>query len=120
MLCLEIHRDTFIKKRIITTNIDDLTCEALLTPKDVNLPDVSIYHKGETYFLFYRDRSIISAFLSNISKNGTFVRTLESRKPVLIQRYICNDRGHSFNARPSNYIYGNYFSNEAGRNAQRD
>ena len=40
------------------------------------------------------------------------MRTLESGQPILIQKYICNDCGHSFDARPPNYGYGNHFSNE--------
>ena len=109
---MKIHRYTFIKKRIITTDLDDFTGEAPSSPKDVNLPDVSISPKGEMDILFYRDPLCPLCLSSNVSKNGTFVRTLESGQPILIQKYICNDCGHSFDARPPNYGYGNHFSNE--------
>ena len=62
--------------------------------------------------LFYRDPLCPLCLSSNVSKNGTFVRTLESGQPILVQKYICNDCGHSFDARPPNYGYGNHFSNE--------
>ena len=109
---MKIHRYTFIKKRIITTNLDDFTGEAPSSPKDVNLPDVSISPKGEMDILFYKDPLCPLCLSSNISKNGTFVRTLESGQPILVQKYICNDCGHSFDARPPNYGYGNHFSDE--------
>ena len=109
---MKIHRYTFIKKRIITTDLDDFTGEAPSSPKDVNLPDVSISPKGEMDILFYRDPLCPLCLSSNVSKNGTFVRTLESGQPILTQKYICNDCGHSFDARPPNYGYGNHFSNE--------
>jgi transposase-like protein len=109
---VKIHRYTFIKKRIITTDLDDFTGEAPSSPKDVNLPDVSISPKGEMDLLFYKDPLCPLCLSSNVSKNGTFVRTLESGQPILIQKYICNDCGHSFDARPPNYGYGNHFSNE--------
>ena len=109
---MKIHRYTFIKKRIITTDLDDFTGEAPSSPKDVNLPDVSISPKGEMDLLFYKDPLCPLCLSSNVSKNGTFVRTLESGQPILIQKYICNDCGHSFDARPPNYGYGNHFSNE--------
>ena len=109
---MKIHRYTFIKKRIITTDLDDFTGEAPSSPKDVNLPDVSISPKGEMDILFYKDPLCPLCLSSNVSKNGTFVRTLESGQPILIQKYICNDCGHSFDARPPNYGYGNHFSNE--------
>ena len=80
----------------------------------MNLPDVSISPKGEMDILFYRDPLCLS---SNLSKNGTFVRTLESGQPILVQKYICNDCGHSFDARPPNYGYGNHFSNETKERA---
>ena len=109
---MKIHRYTFIKKRIITTNLDDFTGDAPSTPKDVNIPDVSIAPKGEMDLLFYRDPMCPLCLSSNVSKNGTFVRTLESGQPIIVQKYICNDCGHSFDARPPNYGYGNHFSNE--------
>ena len=109
---MKIHRYTFIKKRIITTDLDDFTGEAPSSPKDVNLPDVSISPKGEMDILFYKDPLCPLCLSSNVSKNGTFVRTLESGQPILVQKYICNDCGHSFDARPPNYGYGNHFSNE--------
>ena len=109
---MKIHRYTFIKKRIITTNLDDFTGDAPSVPKDVNLPDVSISPKGEMDILFYKDPLCPLCLSSNISKNGTFVRTLESGQPILVQKYICNDCGHSFDARPPNYGYGNHFSDE--------
>ena len=109
---MKIHRYTFIKKRIITTDLDDFTGEAPSSPKDVNLPDVSISPKGEMDLLFYKDPLCPLCLSSNVSKNGTFVRTLESGQPILTQKYICNDCGHSFDARPPNYGYGNHFSNE--------
>ena len=109
---MKIHRYTFIKKRIITTDLDDFTGEAPSSPKDVNLPDVSISPKGEMDLLFYKNPLCPLCLSSNVSKNGTFVRTLESGQPILIQKYICNDCGHSFDARPPNYGYGNHFSNE--------
>ena len=108
---MKIHRYTFIKKRIITTDLDDFTGEAPSSPKDVNLPDVSISPKGEMDLLFYKDPLCPLCLSSNVS-NGTFVRTLESGQPILVQKYICNDCGHSFDARPPNYGYGNHFSNE--------
>ena len=109
---MKIHRYTFIKKRIITTDLDDFTGEAPSSPKDVNIPDVSISPKGEMDLLFCKDPLCPLCLSSNVSKNGTFVRTLESWQPILIQKYICNDCGHSFDARPPNYGYGNHFSNE--------
>ena len=96
---MKIHRYTFIKKRITTTDLDDFTGEAPSSPKDVDI-------------LFYKDLLCPLCLSSNVSKNGTFVRTLESGQPILIQKYICNDCGHSFDARPPNYGYGNHFSNE--------
>ena len=109
---MKIHRYTFIKKRIITTDLDDFTGDVPSTPKDVNVPDVSIAPKGETDLLFYKEPLCPLCLSCSVSKNGTFVRTLESGQPILIQKYICNDCGHSFDARPPNYGYGNHFSNE--------
>ncbi|MDA8055057.1 MAG: hypothetical protein M0Z77_05325, partial [Thermoplasmatales archaeon] len=40
------------------------------------------------------------------------VRILESGQQIIIQKYICKDCGHSFDARPPNYGYGNHFSDE--------
>ena len=100
---MKIHRYAFLKKRIITTNLDDFTGDA---PSSPNV---------EMDLLFYRDPLCPLCPLclsSNISKNGTFVRTLESGQFILIQKYICNDCGHSFDARPPNYGYGNHFSDE--------
>jgi hypothetical protein len=42
---VKVQRYTFIKKRIITTDLDDLTGEAPSTPRDANVPDVSIKPK---------------------------------------------------------------------------
>ena len=108
---MKIHRYTFIKKRIITTSLDDFTGDAPSSPKDVNIPDVSIAPKGEMDLLFYRDPLCPLCLSSNISKNGTFVRTLETGQHILVQKYICNDCGHSFDTRPPDYGYGNHFSN---------
>ena len=109
MCDVNIHRYTFIMKRMITMNLDDFTGDAQSVPKEVNLPDVSISPKEEMDLLFYKDPLFLS---SNVYKNGTFVRTLKSGQPILVQNYVRNDCGHSFDARPPNYGYRNNFSNE--------
>ncbi|MGC8546618.1 MAG: hypothetical protein ACP5MU_03040 [Thermoplasmata archaeon] len=73
---IKIHRYAFIKNRIITTNLDDFTGDAPSTLKDVNLPDDSISPRGEMDLLFYKDPLCPLCLSSNVSKNGTFVRTL--------------------------------------------
>ncbi len=112
---MKIHRYTFIKKRIITTDLDDFTGEAPSTPKDVNVPDVSFTPKEEMDLLFYKDPLCPLCLSSNVSKNGTFVRTLDTGQSILVQKYICNDCGNSFDARPPNYGYGNHFSDDTKR-----
>ncbi len=93
---MKIHRYTFIKKRIITTNLDDFTGKSPSTPKDVNIPDVSIPPKEEMDLLFYKDPLCRVCLSSNVSKNGAFVRTLETGQPIIVQKYMCNDCGQSF------------------------
>ena len=119
LLDVKIHRYTFIKKRIITTDLDDFTGDAPSTPKDVNIPDVSITPKGERDLLFYRDTLCPLCLSSNVSRNGTFVRILESGQQIIIQKYICKDCGHSFDARPPNYGYGNHFSDETKKKSAK-
>ncbi len=78
----------------------------------MNVPDISIAPKGETDLLFYKEPLCPFCLSFSVSKNGTFVRTLESGQPILIQQYMCNDCGHSFDAKPPSHGYGNHFSNE--------
>lgn len=116
---VKIHRYTFIKKRIITTNLDDFTGDNPSSPRDVNIPDVSISPRGELDILFYNNPVCPLCLSSNVSRNGTFVRTLESGQPIIIQKYICNECDNSFDARPPNYGYGNHFSDDIKKKSVR-
>ncbi len=70
-------------------------------------------------FLFYRYLLCTLCLSSNVSKNDTFIRTLETGQTVVTQKYICNDCEHSFDARPPDYRYGNHFSNETKKKSVR-
>ncbi len=43
---IKIHRYTFIKKMVITTNLDYFNCAGPSNAKEVNIPEVSIKTEG--------------------------------------------------------------------------
>ncbi len=107
---MKVHRFPFLKRTVITYNLDDFTGDGPSSPLDINTPDVNI-KEGKNFILYYPKPICTQCLSRNVSRNGTFPRTIGGID-VRVQKYSCNDCGYSFDARHPNYGYGKHYSDD--------
>lgn len=77
--------------------------------KDINDPEIEL---GEGSVVRYVEPICPLCQSRDISKNGTYVKILENRTVIKIQKYKCNDCGKTFEVRLKGYGYKKHISEE--------
>lgn len=101
-----------IKRKVITTTLDDFTGDAPSSPFFVPDQHVNMTFRGDSIVLHYMDPICPRCLSRNVSKNGTYMRNI-SDQDVRIQKYLCNDCSYSFEAHPPGYGYGKHIPDDA-------
>ncbi|MEM3860506.1 MAG: hypothetical protein QW478_14115 [Candidatus Micrarchaeaceae archaeon] len=73
---MKAHRFPFLKKTVITHNLDDFTEDGPSSPIDVNIRDVNT--KDDPFILYYMKPICPQCLSRNVLMNGTFLRTMDS------------------------------------------
>lgn len=115
---VRLHSIPGIKRKVITTNLDDYTGDAASSPVRMPDPTVIMTFRGDTVLLYYREPMCPRCLSRNTSKNGTYMREV-SGQSIMVQRYICRDCSYSFETRPPGYGYGKHISDEVRKKSVR-
>ena len=113
---VRLHSIPGIKRKVITTNLDDYSGDAPSSPVSIPDPQVSMTFRDDMVLLYYREPVCPRCLSRHVSRNGVYARELSGRQ-VKVQRYICNDCSYSFEARPPGYGYGKHIPDDLRRKA---
>ena len=92
---VRLHSIPGIKRKVITTNLDDYSGDAPSSPVSIPDPRVSMTFRDDMVLLYYREPVCPRCLSRHVSRNGVYARDLSGRH-VKVQRYICNDCSYSF------------------------
>ena len=113
---VRLHSIPGIKRKVITTNLDDYSGDAPSSPVSFPDPTVSMTFRDGMVLLYYREPPCPRCLSRNVSRNGVYTRDLSGHH-VKIQRYICNDCSYSFETRPPGYGYGKHIPDDLRKKA---
>ncbi len=88
---------------VITTSLDDFSCDNPSSPLNIDGQPASIRFMEEGISILRYSSPLCPRCISrNVSRNGMYIRLVHGYT-VRIQKYICRDCSYSFEARPPGY-----------------
>lgn len=99
---MRIHRIPGISRVVVTTNLDDYSGHPYTPLRMEDQPTSIRFSNDNIPVLFYPDPICPRCFSRKASRNGTYMREIQGNR-IRVQKYLCNDCGYSFEARPPGY-----------------